>query len=518
MATALATGAAALVFSLLQSPLYQGTAEVLVTQQNPATALSDSSPATVEYIEAERFVETQAAIAAVPLVAERVLQAARVRDRTAADLLAQTVIEGQANRNIVQFQVTDPSRALAGRLTQAYARQFTRYRRELDTAAIRRTRTQLSARIRQLEAGGARTQGLIDDLRQREEELKTLEALQTSNAYIIRGGSAPQQVAPRTLRNTLLALVLGLMLGIGLAFAREALDTRLRSADEVGDALGLPLLARLSRPPPAVSRRADLVMLTAPHGSQAEAFRMLKTNLEFVTLDRAVKTILITSAIQGEGKSTTAANLAVALARAGRHVGLVDLDLRRPTLHELFKVDQAPGLTEVSLGRLDLESALHTIDVVPIEERRANGAAYVEASRRTSGVLELLTTGPLPPNAGEFVGSRTLTDLLLQLRQQVDFLLLDTPPLLPVGDAISLSKNVDGLVVLTRLDLLRRPTLSELGRVLGISRAPSLGFVLTSAQIEEEPGYGTYAYYESLVGSDDSGRSPRRQAVGQTGR
>ena len=176
---------------------------------------------------------------------------------------------------------------------------------------------------------------------------------------LVRRAVGGAKIRPRPFRYGVLGLGLGLVLGIGLAFLRDAFDTRLRSSDEIGTVLGLPLLARLPEPPKQLQRDNKLVMIAEPMGGGAEAFRRLRMNLEFASIGHPQQVITITSALEQEGKSTTIANLAVALALAGKRVALVDLDLRRPALGKFFRLDgRQPGLSAVVLGHVSLEDAL----------------------------------------------------------------------------------------------------------------------------------------------------------------
>ena len=320
-----------------------------------------------------------------------------------------------------------------------------------------------------------------------------MEALKTSNASVVRQAAGAPRVAPKPTRNGLIGLILGLALGIGLAFLREALDTRIRSAEEIGDRLRLPLLARLPEPPRKLRAENRLAMLADPTGVQAEAFRMLRTNLEFATLGKRVRTVMFTSAVEQEGKSTTAANLAVALARAGQRVVLVDLDLRRPFVDRFFDVGRRPGLTQVALGRASLDRAL--VPVTLPSSLAAKRAA--RNGHRPLGSLSVLASGPIPPDPGEFVGADRLTEILEELRARFDVVLVDTPPVLHVGDALVLSGKVDAVVVVARLQVLRRAMVEELGRLLETIPADKLGFVATGAGAEQAYagyGYGGYGY------------------------
>jgi capsular exopolysaccharide synthesis family protein len=286
-----------------------------------------------------------------------------------------------------------------------------------------------------------------------------------------------------------LGLGLGIFLGIGLAFLWHALDTRVRSGEQVGEALGLPLLARIPAPPRRLRRSGSIAMIDDPGSVQSEAFRVLRTNLEFVNINHAAHTVMFTSAVEQEGKSTTVVNTGVAFARAGKRVALVDLDLRRPMIDRMFGLEDKPGITDVALGHADLDEAIASIALT-------EGARSADGNGNPSlldGMLEVVTSGPIPPNPGEFMSSVRLSEILHELRDRADLVLIDTAPILRVGDAMALSPQVDGIVVLARLNLLRRPLLRDLHRRLDATPTPKLGFVVTGA--ESEAGYEYRRYY-----------------------
>jgi non-specific protein-tyrosine kinase len=292
--------------------------------------------------------------------------------------------------------------------------------------------------------------------------------------------------------------VLGLALGIALAFARETLDTRVRSAEEIAERLGLPLLARIPAPSRELRTQNRLAMLAEPNGSASEAFRVLRTNFEFAAVDRRVRTVIVTSAVEQEGKTTTAANFAVALARSDRQVALVDLDLRRPSIDKFFDLRACPGLTHVVLRRAALEDALFPVPLtMPSLGANGNGGGWNGvAGQNGDGKLYVLGSGPIPPDPGEFVGTESLSGLLDELRERVDITVIDAPPLLHVGDALALSARADGLILVTKLETVRRQMLGEVRRLLEPMPTLKLGFVVTGAQLEDGYGYG-YGYYSS---------------------
>jgi polysaccharide biosynthesis transport protein len=382
---------AAVLLALRQVPLYQATAEVLLSRQNLSSSLSGLEDPNMFY--PERAAETQADVARTTTVARRVLENLGLEDRSPGALLGALAVTPDPEADLLYFSVTDTDRTLAARLATAYAREFTTYRRELDTAPINDALEDVESQIAELESRDDRDSPLYETLVGQREQLQTIKILGGTNAYLVEAGSA-YQVQPQPFRRGVLGLVLGFLLGIGLAFLRETLDTRLRSADEIGERLGLPLLARLPEPPRRLRGKNRLAMLAEPHGIQAEAFRMLRTNIDFVNLDRAARTIMITSAVQAEGKSTTAANLGVALARTGRRVILVDLDLRRPFLDRFFRLGGQPGITDVALGHAELEDAIASVAVSEASQvQKAASVGHENGAAAIEGTLEILPSG-----------------------------------------------------------------------------------------------------------------------------
>ena len=243
---------------------------------------------------------------------------------------------------------------------------------------------------------------------------------------------------PATTKNLAMGLGLGIVIGLVLISLAEALDTRIRRSDEVSERLGLPLLTRIPIPPRSLRKTGSLGMLDDEGGLQSEAYRKLRINLDFANLSIKARTIMITSAAEQEGKSTTVANLAIALARAGRRVVLVDLDLRKPFIDHFFDLTGRPGLTDVALGNVTLDQALWSIPFPGSDAGPQSGSLYV------------LPSGPMPPNPADLIESSVVTEVLLDLAERADVVLLDSAPLLPVSDGVVLSNKVDAMLVVVR--------------------------------------------------------------------
>ncbi len=487
----------AVAFSLHQQKRYEASADVLLNSETLATTVS-AIPQSGLSEDPVRITQTQAEVARGPDVARDALRAVSGAHLTVGEFLADSSVSSSPTSDILTFAVTSPDPALAKELANAYARAYSDHRQQLYTASIERALADVQQRLRRLDRSGATLQrtgsaigalnrygSLYTSLIDRQQTLESMQALQPSAASVLRQADGAFLTQPKTLRNVALAVVVGLVLGLAVVFLREALETRVRTAEEISARLGgLPLLGRVPSPPKRLRRAGRLVMIEEPASHRAEAFRIVRANLDFVTLDRDVRTIMVTSALQQEGRSTTIANVAIALARAGKRVVLVDLDLRRPVLGRVFGVN-GPGLTQVALGLVPLEEALTPIVLTDPPARgrrfarRRGGDRNGAVMRESLGQLEVLPSGPLPPDPGEFVSSPALGKILHALRGRADVVLIDAPRALHIGDVITLSSRVDGIVVVARSKSLRRQTLAELNRVLAPARSRVLGVIVT---------------------------------------
>lgn len=485
-----------------QHPTYQASADVLLSSQSLAAALV-GTPDQTGGLSSDQGLQTQAQIARVPEVARRAIAAAKVTDRTPDQLLAESSVTPSSTANILTFTVTDATAALAPQLATGYARAYIRYRRQLDTQALANASKLIQARLDQIAAQQGRSGQAYQTLVEKQQELETMIALQGSNASLIQTPTGASRLGPHTKRDVVLGIFLGLALGLCIAFLLEALDTRVRSATELSERLGLPLLARVPEPPRRLASASRLVMLADPTDTAAESFRMLRTNLEFVTLDRDIRSIMVTSAVEREGKTTTMANLGVAMARAGRRVVLVDLDLRRPSVDRFFDLSGWPGLTQVALGRVDLADALVRVPIDLGDRPKTNGATPM-------GSLAVLGAGPVPPDPGEFVATEALSSVLARLREIADVVLVDAPPLLHVGDTLTLSPRIDALVVVGRLETVKRSMIAEVKRALETMPIAKLGLIVTGANVEE-------GYYGSYYGGYGDPRDHHESSVARSG-
>ncbi|MBV6726180.1 polysaccharide biosynthesis tyrosine autokinase [Nocardioides daeguensis] len=423
-----AVTAAAGAFTALQTSQYASTARLFVTtsQANDTQLLQGGQ------FSAQR-VKSYADLITSRELAQRViddtglkLEPGELTDRVSAEAVLDTVN--------LEITVTDPDAHQAQVIAQSYAEQLTDLVRELETPA-----GQTEAPIK---------------------------------ATIVDAASfSDTPVSPQPKRNLALGLVLGLMLGFGLAVLRELLDTRVKSLDDVAEITDAPTLGTIAYD--ATAAKTPLLTQIPSHSPRAESFRVLRTNLQFVDVDSAQKVFVVSSAVPGEGKTSTAVNLALSLAQGGNRTLLVEADLRRPMAAKRLGMDEAVGLTNVLVGRIKAADVVQTHD--------------------DSG-LSFVASGPIPPNPAELIQSNAMEDFLAYAREEYDIVLIDAPPLLPVTDAALLAAKADGaLVILSHGKVTREQVRHSIERLDQVD-AHLAGLVLNKVPAKGRSyGYG-YGY------------------------
>lgn len=357
---------------------------------------------------------------------------------------------------------------------------------------------EIDRQIEDFESGGDATKAERDTLVARlgaleaqRDEFPNQEDLQRGGGDIIVPAVANfDPVRPKIVRNGILALVLGLMLGVGFAFLAEALDDRIRKPEEVEERIGAPILGYIPFiKEQAVDPELTVAAVEDPHSGVAEAFRTLRTNIRFLFMKNDMKTLLITSAHAGEGKSTVAANLAVVSAQGGTRTILVSADLRKPAVHKPLGLKNDIGLVHALDPDFPLDRALQT-----------NG---VEEFR-------LLGSGGVPPYPAEIVASARFTDLMINLREATDLVVYDSPPILGIADSSTLASKVDGVILIVDPRISTRRTLAHAADQIGKAGGRILGAVLNAVDPDEGYGYYYQYYYYSYT---DGGAKPEREAV-----
>jgi capsular exopolysaccharide synthesis family protein len=480
-ATAAVTVIIVVIGTLLATPTYTASAMVRV-----ATAAGGSVDYT-DYIYAERLMNTYAELASIRPVLEELAQKLGLQEPP------QIVVEVVASTELMRITVEDPNPLLAREAADALAEILVAQSTELYSGGGKTAEEILSEQLAQIEQELNKARGEYDELltqfpedseriatvsrsielKQQTyatllgqyEQARVRGAMRANTLSVVEPATTPDAPSkPRKLLNIALSLLVGLAGGAGLAFLFENLDTTLYTTQQIEEVAALSSVGRIP-----TARRQGRVFFFNGSSPQGEAFRRLRINVFALDHDAAPQTLLVTSASPREGKSTIAANLALAVAQSGHRVVTVDGDLRRPTLHRIFDLPNDVGLSSVLKQETTLDEGL--------EDSGMPG-------------VWVLTSGPLPLNPVELLGSPQMITLIEQLAQQFDMVLLDTPALLAVTDAAVLAPIVDGVILVVGRTQARREAVRAACQQLADVKARLVGVVVNRAEQD-----GTYEYY-----------------------
>jgi len=381
-------------------------------------------------------------------IAKRVIDELSL-DETPQDLAAQISASSKLDTVILTVSVTDPEPKRAQLLAAAVSRAFVDYVAELETPPGKDAAT--------------------------------------IKATVVDPASAPTSpVSPNVARNIGIGLFIGLVIGAGLAVVRETLDTSIKSTRQLEPLVPAPIIGIISFDAEAID--TPLISGIDTYAPRAEAFRVLRTNLQFIDPDLQRKVFVLTSSLPGEGKTTTAVNLALALAEGGEKVALVEGDLRRPKISEYLRLEASVGLTTVLIGKVSVEDALQTT---------------------ASEGLSVLTSGATPPNPAELLKSAAMSSLISSLRARYDIVLIDAPPLLPVTDGALLAAQSDGALLVVRYGKTTTDQVSSAVERLEAVGATPVGVIFNMTPAKGGDGYGYgYGYAPTQSVSQQSDKNP----------
>jgi len=494
--------AGSLAISFTEPKEYSATAQLLVQPSGAVAFGAYQLPVTPTEVQTELQLITSAP------VTEAVRQRLGSAPAVSAAQVAQT--------NVISVSASGRSPSRAAIVANAYAQAFVSYRQSVASSNLAtaegKLQSQISAlgtQVKSLQSkpgAAAEVTALVNQqavLKEQAAQTQVSGAVATGGVELVTPAQPPTSPSsPKPARDGALGLAAGLLVGLGIAFARDNLDEALSSKEGAESLAGAPVLAMV----PTVTswkkrKRALLVSTAQPTSPSAEAYRSLRTALQFARQEREMRSVLITSPAADEGKTSTTANLGVVFAQAGERVVLVSCDLRRPRLGQFFGLDEQVGLTTVLRGEHSLEKALQPV--------------------RGHESLWVLAAGPAVSNPAELLSEPGTRKVFAALAESFDLVLVDSPPLLPVTDAVVLSKQVDATLLVVAPGQTRRVTLRRSSEKLAQVNAPVVGLVLNGVNKQSSYGYG-YGYGYSRAreapagnGAGANGKAATASAVGK---
>ena len=472
----------------LQGPQYEATAKVLISTTPLSKIITGTEPG---FVDPQRIQDTARTLAGSPQVYQLAASGEGSKLGGAGKMKSSTSVTADPNSDILSFTSSSSNARRAAQTVNAVASAYVAYRANLSGSTIANTVSQIKSTLAGLPPGSPQRADLETQLN----KLTVLQSLNSSDAVVVQRATGANKTSPAPLKDSLLGFSIGLVVALLFVALREAIDTTVRAESDVEDLLSVPVLATVGQIP----RKMRMVTYGRHEAAFADSYALLAAQLAQTTASKDGVVLAVTSSVAGEGKTTTAANLAVVLARRGAKVLLGDFDFRNPALDDVFDLpEKTPGALQVAAASAKLDAVLWSVSLEgPRPEVSLNGKFNGNPAEPridpngdvgTGGSLELLPSGGMVRSQTVTHAAR-LVPLLDELRSRADYVVLDTPPALLAVEMSELASAIDVVLVVVRQGHVTQRNLRSLSRQARTWDAPLAGAVLTDAPAESRTAY-----------------------------
>lgn len=514
-----------LAFSLTQKPVYKASATILLKEKNLGSSILFGDLMRQFSAQPERSLQTQLKLLTIRPVLQKVvnklnLRTAKGEKMAPEELLSKIEVTPEGQANMVTVSVKDTAQIKAKEIANTLINEYLVDSKLSNSSEVSQASIEVAKKLKDTEDGiivlareiakKRRNENVPDDLKakmdmatglyvmlsEKYEQLRISEKLNTGEAYLVSPAEIPNSpISPKPMVNGVLSIIGGLIFGFGLAMVAEQLDNTIKTSAETEKLLDLPVIGQIPTQEELLKGDGQIIVRTKPKSAAAEAYRTVRTNIQYFNIDEKLKTILITSGSPQEGKTLLTANLAMAIAQTGKKVAIVCCDLRRPSLHKLYHISNESGLSNYLAGYTSINEIMHRIE---------------------GQSLTLIPSGPIPPNPSELLGSKKMEALIEELKLKNDFVIIDTAPVLAVTDCAVLAKYSDGVIYVVRSKQTKKESVKVMRSSLENTGIKPLGAVLNGMSMGESYPYYSYRGY---VYSDDTRESRkvswfRKRAIG----
>jgi capsular exopolysaccharide synthesis family protein len=463
--------------SKAQTKQYSASASLLFRNPGFAEDLFGTTSSSATPTDANREAATNVKLVGLEIIGART--AHELGNLTPKEVSDMVEVSAEGEADVVSVTATDSDPKQAQTVVNTFAQEFISFRAGTDRSKLVEAKDLAEREYRRLpddEKQGVRGQALSRSA----EKLGILASLQTGNAELVQPAALPDTPSsPKPYRNGIIGGVLGLLIGLGAAFALDRLNRRLREPEEVQAAFDLPILAAIPESKSIVATNTGSASAELPF-AENEAFQMLRASLRYFNVDREIQSVLVASSSEDVGKSTVAWNLARIAAHSSRVI-VVETDLRKPSLGRQHGLRMGPGLAALLTHQINLDEAIQSKALADRSGR--NGAS-------APSTLDVIVAGPPPPNPAELLESKTMREVHAELRERYDLIVFDTAPMGVVSDVFPLLREVDGVIAVVRLGRSRRDHAEQLRAQLDRLEAPTLGVVANGVKPRRRGGYG----------------------------